>query len=125
MNNPDLQSMSKEELIDLAKATIKFTEQQKKGKRPEAFSRFLIDIVKDMPSPTFANVLYELELAAIRREKEGEKASIVERLDRIWQLVTWHHPKRGRLQMPFSTLRNKLSRAKKIKSLREIAGSEK
>lgn len=114
MNSPDLQSMSKEELIDLANVAIPFKAQQV-GKRPEAFSRFLIDIVKDMPKPTFNNVLYELELAAIRRDKEGEQSSCIEKIDRIWQLVTYHHPKRGRLQMPFSTLRNKLTLAKKFK----------
>ena len=73
-------------------------------------------------NPTFSNVLYELELAAIKREQEGEQASAIEKIDRIWGLVTWHHPKRGRLQMPFKTLRNKLTQAKKNKSMVVVLG---
>ena len=114
MNDADLIDMDKKQLIELSKLAISFKNQQV-VKRPETFSRFLTSIVKHMPNPTFNNVLYQLELAAIKREQEGEQASCIEKLDRIWQLVTWHHPKRGRLQMPFKTLRNKLTQAKKNK----------
>jgi hypothetical protein len=57
--------------------------------------------------------LYELELEAARRELAGEKASPIEKVDRIWEVLTYHDPKKGRMQMPFGTLRNQLTQAKK------------
>ncbi len=100
------------ELLDLVKLGIKFKRNQS-GKKPEYFSEYLASIVKRIEKPTFKNLLCELELEAARRELHGEKASPIEKVDRIWEVLTYHHPKKGRMQMPFGTLRNQLTQAKK------------
>lgn len=114
MNEPNLQSMSKEELIDLVKLAVKFKEQQK-GKRPEFLQRYIASIVSGMPKPTFKELLHELELAAARRELKGERASPIEKVDRVFELVTYHSPRKGRIQTPFGTIRNHLTKARKKK----------
>jgi hypothetical protein len=85
------------------------------GKRPGALSRLICDCARRGGPPfTFEKLLGELELGAARRELHGEAASLVEKVDRVWGLATVHLPKRGRVQVPFSTLRNHLTQAKNI-----------
>jgi hypothetical protein len=100
------------ELLELVKLGLRFKKNQFGGK-PRYFSKYLVSIVKDIQKPTFKNILYQLELESARRGLHGEKASPVEKVDRIWELVTYHDPKKGRVQMPFGTLRNHLTKAKK------------
>jgi hypothetical protein len=66
------------------------------------------------PPYTFKQLLYELEYEAVIRSQDGERASPIEKVDRHWQLVTYHDPKLGRQQRPFATVRNKLTEAKSI-----------
>lgn len=113
MNSPDLQSLSKKELIDLANAAIPFKEQQKKGKRPEAFRRYIESLVKKMDRPTFLGLIFELELAALRRAENGENCEPIESVNRIWETVIFHDKKKGRIQKPFGTVKNCLTRIKK------------
>ena len=115
MNNPNLGSLTKEELIDLASVAIPFKQQQKKGKRPEYLQRYISGIVSGMPEPTFKELLHQLGLAAARRELKGEKASPIEKVDRVFELVTYHSPRKGRIQTPFGTIWNHLTKAKKNK----------
>lgn len=114
MNDSDLLAMDKQELVQMAKSYMRFKEQQK-GKRPEFIQRYIAGIVSGMPKPTFKELLHQLELAAARRELKGEKASPIEEVNRVWELVTYHHPRKGRIQTPFGTIRNHLTKAKKNK----------
>lgn len=75
--------MSKDELLNLAKLAIPFKAQQK-GKRPDFLQSYIVDIVSGMPSkPTFKELLDEMELTAARRELKGERASPIEKIDRV------------------------------------------
>lgn len=85
------------------------------GKRPGPLAHLIFDCARRAGPPyTFARLLDELELAAARRELHGVAASPVERVDRVWEQVTIHLPKQGRVQVPFSTVRNHMTKAKKI-----------
>lgn len=103
-----------DELLDLVRMGVYFKANHI-GKRPGALSRLILDCTRRAGPPyTFARLLDELSLEAARRELHGERASPVEKVDRIWELVTIHLPKQGRVQVPFATVRNHLTTAKKI-----------
>ena len=74
MNSPDLQSISKDDLIELAKIGL-ILKKQHVGRHKGEFHRYIASIAKNMKKPTFAGLLYELELAAVMRDEQGEKAS--------------------------------------------------
>jgi hypothetical protein len=101
-----------EQLQQLAALGEKFKRQQK-GKRPEAFYRYVFDIVKQLDKPTFDNLLYELKLAAIRRRDKGERGEPIEAVNHVWQIVIFHDKKKGRIHKAFGTVRNTLTRVKK------------
>lgn len=106
-------SPQRDELIGLVRMGHKF-KQQHRGKRPGALSRLVLDCARRAGPPhTFEQLLEEMELAAVRRELHGERASPIEKIDRVWQLATCHL-QRGRVQVPFGTLRNHLTDAKKL-----------
>ena len=97
--------------LGLVRIGLRFREQQC-GRRTDAFTRYVVGLVAELPKPTFAGLLERLDLEASRRAAYGEHASPVEKVDRVWQLLTIHCPRRGRIQITFSTLRNKLTSAK-------------
>ena len=68
-----------------------------------------------MERPTFSGLLFELELAAIRRAENGESCEPIEieSVNRIWETIIFHDKKKGRIQKPFGTVRNCLTRIKK------------
>lgn len=102
-----------ESLRGLVRIGIQFQEQQV-GKRPGALSRLILDCSRRIGKPySFAQLLDELELEAARRNLHGEQASPVEKVDRIFELVTIHL-KQVRRQVPFGTVRNHLTKAKNI-----------
>lgn len=104
----------RDELIELVRIGIKFQRQQHAGKRPGHLAQLVLDCAKSAGPPySFAQLLDQLELEAARRQLHGERASPVEKIDRIWQLATVHLPKRGRVQVPFKTLQNHLTDTKK------------
>lgn len=101
------------ELIILARIGAAFKAQQR-GRRPGFLHQFLIDLVKRMPHPvTFEKLIEELELEAARRNLHGEEGRPIESVNRIWELVTYHHPRKGEQQICFKTLRNKFTSCKK------------
>lgn len=103
----------RDELLGLVRIGIKF-KQQHAGKRPGCLAHLVLDCARRGGPPySFEQLLDELELEAARRELDGEGASPVEKIDRVWQLATVHTPARGRVQVPFATLRNHLTYAKK------------
>lgn len=105
-----------DELLGLLRMGILFKKQQQ-GKRPGILSRLVLTCAKRVgPSCSFASLLDELSLEAARRDLHGVQASPVEKVDRIWDLITIH-TKRGREQIPFGTVRNHLTDARKILSV--------
>lgn len=111
-----LERLGRAELLRLARLGQRF-EKNHCGRRPGFLRRYITQIVREVTEakrpPTFAELLFELELAAARRDIRGEGASPVERVDRIFELLTIHLPRKGRIQVPFGTLRNLLTAAKK------------
>ncbi len=102
----------RDEILGLIRLGATFKAQQC-GKRPGVLSVLVLDCARQAGPPyTFAKLLDQLELAAARRELHGEVANPVEKIDRIWQLVTVHLPRRGRVQVPFASLRRHLTTAK-------------
>ncbi|MDO8272795.1 MAG: hypothetical protein Q7U82_12915 [Gammaproteobacteria bacterium] len=103
-----------EEILSLIRLGVKF-QGQHTGRKPGTISRLvLLSAEKIGPPYSFNLLIAELERSAARRELNGVSASPVEKVDRIWELVTIHDTKNGRYQVPFSTLRNHLTNAKKI-----------
>ncbi|MGE4124470.1 MAG: hypothetical protein AB7E59_04300 [Pusillimonas sp.] len=103
-----------EEIYELAELGRKFRAQQRKGRRPGFLRQHVTSIIKrSQPNISFERLLQELELEAARRESDGERASPVEKVDRIWGLLTIHHPSKGRTQIPFETLRNTLTKSRR------------
>lgn len=104
----------RDELLALVRIGIKFERQHHVGKRPGCLAQMVLDCARRAGPPfSFAQLLDQLELEAARRELDGEQASPVERVDRIWELVTVHLPGQGRVQKPFKTLQNHLTDSKK------------
>jgi hypothetical protein len=103
----------REELLLLVRLGVKIRAQHN-GKKPEFLACYLADLAKRINGPlTFESLLLELRYQARVREVQGEAASPIEGVDLAFDLLTYHHPRRGRLQMPFGTLRNHLTRVKK------------
>lgn len=114
-----------DELMRTLRLGVKFGEQHK-GKRPEALSKLVLDCARRTPPPhTFDDLLDQLALEAARRNLYGEKASPVEKVDRIWELVTIHKKGRNRIQLTFGTIRNHLTAARKIIRAEQIPTSPK
>lgn len=97
----------REELLVLVRLGTTF-QAQHRGRRPGYLRRYLAGIVSTMPRPTFAALLVELKLLALRREIQGEAASPIESVNAEFELVTYHDPARGRQQVTFKTIRNNI-----------------
>lgn len=106
----------RDELLVLIRLGVKFRAQHT-GKKPGFLACYLADLAKRINGPlTFDSLLLELRYQARVREVQGAAASPVEKVDAQWELLTYHDPRRGRLQMPFGTLRNHLTTLKKDSS---------
>ncbi|OFZ85788.1 MAG: hypothetical protein A2V78_02490 [Betaproteobacteria bacterium RBG_16_64_18] len=106
----------RDELLGLVRIGIKFQQQQHTGRRPGFLHRYIASITGRIKPPvTFERLLEELELEAARRNlaADDEPLPPVETVNRVWELVTYHHPKRGPLQVAFGTLRNYFTATKK------------
>ena len=104
----------RDEVLDIVRLGLKFRGQHT-GRRPGPIARLVRDCAsRSGPPYTFDKLLEEIEIEAARRALHGERASMVERVDRVWQLATIHLSRRGPVQVSFGTLRNHLTRAKKI-----------
>src|SRR5690606_10296026 len=101
----------REQLVDLVRTGAKFKRQQT-GRRRGALSALIAECTKRCSEPpTFAKLLVELELEAMRRAYGY--GSIVEKVDREFELLTYHDPKAGRQQRTFSALEYHFTCAKK------------
>jgi hypothetical protein len=103
-------SPEREELLALVRLGLSFQKHQRVGKRPGPLKAYLLKVAGKLESPvTFEKLLEELELEAVRRNMHGTTASPIEKVDRVWEIITYHHPRTGRQQLTFKTIRNKLS----------------
>lgn len=100
-------------ILGLVRLGLQF-QQQQTGKKPGYLANFILDCAQRAGPPfSFDQLLFEFNRLAAQRESDGEGASPVEKVSRSYQLVTLHIPKKGRVQVPFGTLRNHLTEAKK------------
>lgn len=102
-------SPERDRVLNLVRLGLSFEQQQRLGKRPGFLKGYLLKLLARIENPTFDRLLEELELEAVRRGMHGDAASPIEKVDRIWQLVTYHHPRTGRQQLTFKTIRNKFT----------------
>jgi len=103
-------SPERDEVLSVVRLGLSFQQQQRIGKRPGFLKGYLLKLLPTIEAPvTFDRLLAELELEAARREMYGTEASPIEKVDRVWQIVTYHHPKTGRQQLTFKSIMNKLS----------------
>lgn len=103
----------RDELLGLVRIGVAFKTQHH-GRRPGFLHQYISSIVERMEAPvTFEKMLEELELEAARRNLHGEEGKPVEIVNRVWALVVYHHPTKGRQQVTFKTLKNILTFCKK------------
>ncbi|SCY31030.1 hypothetical protein SAMN05216308_107101 [Nitrosospira sp. Nsp13] len=100
----------RDQIIGLVNLGLSFQQQQNKGRRPGPLKAYLLKLIQKIDGPvTFGRLLEELELEAARRDMYGITASPVEKVDRIWETLVFHHPRNGRQPLTFKTIRNTLS----------------
>lgn len=106
------------ELLRLLRIGVQFARRQHAGSSPGYLRRYITEIASRLKPCTFEGLLEELELAAVQRAQAANNKNLppIESVDRLWGLVKYHHPKRGRLDATFGNLRNILTKAKKANS---------
>ena len=104
---------ARDELLMLIRLGIPFARQQQIGKCHGFLHNYLVEIVPKLDKPTFKNLLDELRLATKRREGDDGRHEPIERVSSSMGCVIYHHPRLGEQEIPFSTLRNRLTAAKK------------
>ena len=103
----------REEILSLIRLGVRFRAQHD-GRKPGTLSRLVAKAVSGTGGAcTFAALIDELERCAARRALRGALESPVEKVDRIFEVLTYHDSKKGRSQVEFTTLRNHLTQAKK------------
>jgi hypothetical protein len=102
-----------EKIVRLARVGLAF-ETQQCGRKHGFIRNYVAALVSKMQPPiTFERLLEEMELEAARRATQSGTQSPVETVNRVWELVTYHDPQKGRRQVTFKTLRNHLTPCKK------------
>jgi hypothetical protein len=100
----------RDELLGFARMGVLW-KRQHVGRRPGFLQNYVQGVVDRLGvKPTFPELLDELELEAARRNLHGERASPIEQVNRVWELITFHDPKKGRLQRTYKTFANKLAK---------------
>lgn len=105
-----------DEMVCLIRIGLRFKSQQS-GRRPGALTRYLVDLVRGIgPGCSFEQLLDCLESEAGLHNIDACAAETisVENVNRIWEVVIFHDPRKGADEVPFGTLRNRLTAAKKI-----------
>lgn len=109
-----------DEVLRLVRIGLKFERNHRAGGHPGFLRSYITGLVAGMKPPvTFADLLHELRLEASRRELSatGKALPPVISVNMTWELVTYHHPKRGEVQTTFGNLRNILTKANEANSL--------
>lgn len=100
----------RERLLPLVRLGVRFSMRRPRG--PGFLQAYVDAIVPQLGRASFEALLLELELHAMKRARWGAAASPIERVDRTAARLTLHDPRRGRVDIAFSTLRNCLTGAK-------------
>lgn len=104
---------ARDEILYLVRIGWKFTAQHGGRRRGFLFKTIEESARRVGPPYRFDRVLEDLESSAIQRGRQGEAASPIEKVDRVWELVTFHHSRHGRTQRTFKHVRNLLTAVKK------------
>ncbi len=103
---------ARDDLLALVRIGLDFRAQWH-GKRPGALAALVLDCVKRAGPPySFAQLLDELETDAA--QVGADVCSPCDSVNRVRELVVFHLPRRGRVEVPFATLRRHLTTAKII-----------
>lgn len=104
----------RDELLGFARLGVHM-KRQHVGKREGVIPKLVLKCMKRAGPPySFEQLKYQLDVEASNRNKSGERASPVEMVNRTWETVTFHLPKRGEVKITFKTLQGYLTRARKI-----------
>lgn len=103
----------REEVLGLIRIGVKFAAQHN-GRKHGFLHGFLLDLARGMGGElSFERLLLRLRHEALKRDLLGDEASPMEKVDDGFELLTYHDPRRGRVQMPFGTLRNRWTDVRK------------
>lgn len=101
-----------QEFLTVYRTGQKFRAKQT-GRHRGTFAKLVLECTQRAGKPyTLKKLLGELDSEAAKRELHGERASPIEKVDRVFELVTVHD--KGRKQLAFRTVRGHLTAAKKI-----------
>lgn len=108
----------REELARLVEMGRKFRGQQV-GRRRGFLAKYLQGVHDaGRGGMTFDDFLDALDDASHLRARLGAKAGPVEKVDRVWCLMTYHAPGGQRVQVTFKTLQNHFTACRKISKSR-------
>lgn len=103
----------RDEILGLVRLAWKFTAQHV-GRRPGPLTKEMLQIVRRPGALlTFEWLLDELEAAATRRSLYGDAESCIEQVNRVREIVIYHDPPAGFIQVTFKRVRNLLTACKK------------
>ena len=93
-------------LLGLVRIGVAFKAQHV-GRRPGALAVYVDQLIERTGVTTFAGLLLELRLAALRRAlRDDVSDELIEKVDLAFEVVTFHDPVRGRRQVTFKRLQN-------------------
>lgn len=115
----------RDELLGLVRIGLAIKAQHT-GRKPGFLHNYLLGLAGGMGGElNFERLLLRLRHEAMKRELLSDEAIPVEKVDEGFELLTYHEPRRGRVQMTFGTLRNKWTKVRKIFSGDQITKSPK
>lgn len=97
--------------LHIVRLCVKF-QAQMNGRKPDAITRYLASLVRGLPKPVSFNALLEKLEAETAKHDVVAGACVCSEINRVHQLAAFFHPKRGTIDVPFGTLRNKFTKAK-------------
>lgn len=103
------EGIERDHVLRLIRVGVLFSRRDRR--KPDAFTLYLADLVRDMKTPTFDFLLFSLDLACTRTDPTCRIT--IQRVDRVWSVVKYHDLRRGDFEIGFPALRNKLTAAKK------------
>lgn len=101
----------RDEALGLIRVGLIFRAEQR-GRKPDAITAYLALLVREMPKPSFRTLLEKLEADSARHDY-GAGECVCVGINRVHEVATFFHPKRGELEISFPSLIVKLSRLKK------------
>ena len=100
-----------DEILGLVRIGLLFKKSQC-GRKPDAITNYLASLIRELPKPaSFSALLEKLESESARHDAAAG-ACICTKVNRVHEVSTFFHQKRGEVEMPFGTLRNKFTQAK-------------